>query len=216
MPIKHSLIICHPEAYSFTMAMAQRYEKTVRRFRHQVEVRDLYRLGFDPLLKAQERPGAPDHAIPEDVAAELQALSDTDIFVLVYPLWFGAPPAAIKGYIERVFGAGFPFATQATRRRHPLLAGKRLVSITASGSMSAWLDEKGVMMSLRNLFEQYLADIFGLARVDHVHLDGVIPGLPEREYRQLLQKVEDTAKAVIADHMEVLRNPVLGQPGRAA
>lgn len=75
MPIKHSLIVCHPEATSFTMAIAHRYAETVGRFRHQVEVRDLYRLGFDPLLKAEERPGAPDHAIAQDVVAELGALA---------------------------------------------------------------------------------------------------------------------------------------------
>ena len=207
MPIKHSLIVCHPEATSFTMAIAHRYAETVGRFRHQVEVRDLYRLGFDPLLKAEERPGAPDHAIAQDVVAELGALAGTDIFVLVYPLWFGARPAAITGYIERVFGAEFLFSSETTRHRHPLLAGKRLVSLTVSGSMSAWLDEKGVLLSLRNLFEQYLADIFDMTAVDHVHLDGVIPGLPDLEYRQLLLQVEDVAKAVMANHQVALRVP---------
>lgn len=205
MPVKHSLIVCHPEAKSFTLAIAHRYAETVRRYRHQVEMRDLYRLAFDPILNAEERPGAPDFAIPQDVVTGLRALASTDIFVLVYPIWFGAPPAAIKGYIERVFGAGFPFATEATRHRHPLLADKRLVSLTVSENMSAWLHEKGVLLSLRNLFEQYRADIFGMTAIDHVHLDSVVPGLPELEYRQLLLRVEDVAKAVMANHQVALR-----------
>ena len=100
--VKHAVIACHPEHRSFTLSVAERYAKTVRGHGHEAVVRDLYRLRFNLVLRARERRGVP----APDVNREWGALGKPDVFVLVYPIWFGAPPAMLKGYIDRVFGAG--------------------------------------------------------------------------------------------------------------
>ena len=56
---KHAVIACHPEEASFTLSVAQRYAETVRARAQDVVVRDLYRMGFDPVLSATERHGHP-------------------------------------------------------------------------------------------------------------------------------------------------------------
>ena len=58
-PLKHAIIACHPDEASFTLALAQRYAEAVRAHGHETVVRDLYRLGFDPVLKNDERQGTP-------------------------------------------------------------------------------------------------------------------------------------------------------------
>ena len=63
--------------------------------------------------------------------------------------------------------------------------------------MSAWLDEKGVLGSLRNLFDRYLGDVFGLPETHHYHFDGVQPGLPERDYRFHLARADEAAVEVL-------------------
>ena len=55
---------------SFNMAVAQAYCETVRGLGHQAVLRDLYRMGFDPVFKPSERPTDPDFALSPDVAAE--------------------------------------------------------------------------------------------------------------------------------------------------
>src|SRR5689334_7807943 len=106
-PRKHVVIACHPEAESFTLSVARAYCDAVVDRGQGAILRDLYRIGFDPVLKAPERlPDAPFVPSP-DVRDELALLEGADAFVLVYPLWFGTPPAMMKGYIERVLGAGF-------------------------------------------------------------------------------------------------------------
>jgi NAD(P)H dehydrogenase (quinone) len=152
-------------------------------------VRDLYRLGFDPVLKDDERQGRPGR----DVLREWQVLGDIDVFVLVYPIWFGAPPAMMKGDIDRVFGAGRTRGAGGEESEVGRLHGKHLVSLTLSGSMRAWLNEKGVLGSLRNVFDRYMAEVFGLAETHHYHFDGVQPGLPERDYRFHLAKAGEAA-----------------------
>lgn len=78
------------------------------------------------------------------------------------------------------------------------LTGKRLVSLTSSGSHRAWLDEKGVLASLRTVYDRYLSDVFGFAETHRYHFDGVTDDVPEREIRMHLDEVEKTARDVMA------------------
>jgi NAD(P)H dehydrogenase (quinone) len=192
--IKHAIIACHPLKKSFTMAVAHRYAETVAGHGHEVVIRDLYRTGFNPVLKAKERRGRP----AADVAREWAALGKPDVFVLVYPIWFGTPPAMLKGYIDRVFGAGRSRGQGGEGGSRELLAGKRLVSLTSSGSLDAWLAEKGVLGSLRTIFCRYLADVFGFAETHFYHFDGVTAELPEREVRMHLAAAEAAAREVMS------------------
>jgi NAD(P)H dehydrogenase (quinone) len=186
---KHAIIAAHPSAKSFTLSVAERYAETVRAHGHEAMIRDLYRTGFDPVLREQERQGEP----AKDVTQEWALLGKVDVFVLVYPIWFGTPPAMLKGYIDRVFGAGRTLGWGGEGGEGEVLSGKRLVSLTSSGSMRAWLDEKGVLGSLRNVFDRYLAEVFGFSETARYHFDGIGRDLPEREARMHLKQVENAA-----------------------
>jgi NAD(P)H dehydrogenase (quinone) len=186
---KHAIIAAHPSAKSFTLSVAERYAETVRARGHEAVIRDLYRMGFDPVLREQERQGNPG----EDVVQEWALLGKVDVFVLVYPIWFGTPPAMLKGYIDRVFGAGRTLGWGGEGGEGEVLSGKRLVSLTSSGSMRAWLDEKGVLGSLRNVFDRYLAEVFGFAETARYHFDGIARDLPDRDARMHLKQVENAA-----------------------
>ena len=190
--VKHAVIVCHPAEESFTMSVAKRYADTVSARGQQVLLRDLYRLDFDPVLRDEERFGAP----REDVAKEWALLGKVDIFVLVYPIWFGAPPAMLVGYIDRVLGAGRERGLEGEEGE--LVAGKRLVSLTSSGSMRAWLNEKGVLNSLRTVYDRYLSDVFGFVETARYHFDGVGPDTPARDIRIHLTAAENAAREVMS------------------
>lgn len=192
--IKHAIIACHPLAKSFTMAIAEKYAATVKAHGHEVVIRDLYRAGFDPVLKAKERQGKPG----ADVTREWIALGKPDVFVLVYPIWFGTPPAMLKGYIDRVFGAGRSRGQGGEGGARELLAGKRLVSLTCSGSLQPWLAEKGVLGSLRTVFCRYLSEVFGFTEAHVYHFDGITADVPEREIRMHLLGAEKAAREVMS------------------
>ena len=193
-PLNHALIVSHPSEDSFTLTVARRFLETVEGHGQTGFIRDLYRIGFDPLLKESERHGE----IADDVEAELALLDGTDVIVLVYPIWFGAPPAMLKGYVDRVFGAGRAAGQVQDGAAAGRLAGKQLVSLQLSGSMRAWLHEKGVMMSLRNLFERYLCEVFCLPESHSYHFDGITQEMDEKDAAFHLAKVEEAAQAVLA------------------
>ncbi len=191
---KHAVILAHPAQDSFTRKMAQRYIDTVRGHGHEAVLRDLYGMGFDPVLKDAEREGRPE----ADVLQEWATLGKPDVFVLVYPIWFGTPPAMLVGYIDRVFGAGRTFGGGGAGGTSEMLAGRHLVSLTTSGSLRAWLDEKGVLNSLRTVYDRYLSDVFGFVETARYHIDGIAPGMKDWEPRNHLLEVEKAANAIAA------------------
>jgi NAD(P)H dehydrogenase (quinone) len=178
--MKHAIIVGHPDPNSFTSALAKAYGEAVSVLGHEHLTRDLYRLAFDPRLKLSEIPGRTDWAPAPDVVAERQLLKDVDVFAFVYPLWFNTPPAIVKGYIERVFGVGFGYAELHGGGRGPLLTDRQLVHVSASGSSSAWLNEQGAWVSLRNLFDDYFGKVCGMRVRPHIHFDSIVPGLAQR------------------------------------
>jgi len=191
---KHAVVACHPDEKSFTLAVANRYAEAVRKHGHEAIVRDLYRMKFNPVLGSRERKGYP----AKDVTNEWGTLGKVDVFVLVYPIWFGTPPAMLKGYIDRVFGAGRTRGQGGEGGPRELLEGKRLVSLTSSGAMSAWLAEKGVLGSLRTVYDRYFSEVFGFTETHRFHFDGVIDDLPEHDVAMHLNDVDKAARDVMS------------------
>jgi NAD(P)H dehydrogenase (quinone) len=192
--MRHAIVVGHPSADSFTMAMASRYAETVAQDGDEVVMRDLYRIGFDPILKEAERHGTPG----SDVHAEWAHLGKPDVFVLVYPIWFGAPPAMLKGYVERVFGAGRSRGFEPSGAQGDLFAGKHMVSLTCSGQKQPWLEERGIPESLRTIYDRYLADRLGVAETHRYHFDGVSDSCSASEINAYLDAVERAARAVMS------------------
>lgn len=196
---KHVVILCHPDESSFNASVARTYCEAVRAIGHEALLRDLYRMGFDPVLKATEQPGRPDFKLETDVGAELDLLQGADAFVLIYPIWFGTPPAMLKGYVERVLGCGFSHRAVRARQFHPMLSGSRLLSFTSSGTTKQWLEEQGAWQSLRQLFDQYIAHAFSLDRHEHVHFSAIVDGLKPRFVEEHLEEVRQQARKICSN-----------------
>lgn len=195
---RHAVILCHPDPSSFNHAIAAAYCDAVRGAHQDVVLRDLYAVGFDPVLKATERPTNVAAVYGADVLAEADMIAGCDAFVLIYPIWFGTPPAMLKGYVERVFGAGVqPDALQG-RVRTDLLGGKRLLSFSTSAASKVWLDEQGQGQGLNSVFDQYLVHAFGMRSQEHRRFAHIVPGLSVRFADQYLCEVAAQARRTCA------------------
>ena len=204
-PIQHLVVLCHPERGSFNHQVAETYSETARELGHKVQLRDLYALRFDPVLEFAGQ--SLDLRILDD-ATEIRAC---DVLTLVYPIWFGLPPAMIKGYVDRVLGAGFRPTRDRLRANSPFLHGKRMLSITTSASTEAWLAEQGQLSALRDGFDAYLATIFGLARAARVHFDSIVPDLDAQYAREQLERVREATRAICADAQDAAYRKVAAE-----
>jgi len=197
-PPCHIVVLAHPDPQSFNATIADTYCQTVRECGQESILRDLYAIGFDPVLKDSERPGTQGFALSKDVRDELAAIDGGDVFTLVYPIWFGMPPAMMKGYIDRVLGAGVTHREIQDRAGQGVLRDKRMVSITTSGTREVWLDEQAQIESLKNVFSHYLSNAFGAKSVEHLQFGGITEGFSKRFIDQNLQDVRDRARKVCA------------------
>lgn len=189
--MQHALLFAHPRPVSFTGAVAEAYTKAAKALGHTVVTRDLYRIGFNPVLKASELPWSESKSLEPDVAAERALLQDCDVFVLVYPFWLNAPPAMMKGYLERVFGFGFAYGGGG-HSYEPLLSGRRLISFSSSGAPLPWLKKTGAFDAECALFGNYIAELCGMTQLDHIHVGGIVPGASECFVRARLEDVHQT------------------------
>ena len=106
------VIYCHPDAGSHNHFVLEAVVRGLKATGTTYEVLDLYQSGFDPRLRAAEyarmfvTPSAPE----EDDVVRLQAqVAAAANLVFVYPIWWYAMPACLKGYIDRVFTPGFAY-----------------------------------------------------------------------------------------------------------
>jgi len=194
--MKHVVIVAHPNPKGVSCQIAHAYARAAASLEQETLIRDLYRLGFDPCLKAEETPGARGYAMHADVLRERDLLSSADVFAFVYPLWFNAPPAMLKGYVDRVFGMGFGYAPDARGGNVALLDGKRLISFTTSGAPDSWVKETGAVDGLVKGFDRHLAAVCGMMVVDHVNFGGVTPGITEEAVEDILGQVRAAVRRV--------------------
>lgn len=154
----HVLVVyAHPEPRSLNGALKDVAVGGLRALGHDVQVSDLYAMTWKSTLDAADfqdveggdrlhitaasRRAFEGGSQSADVVAEQRKLLWADAVVFQFPLWWSAPPAILKGWIDRVFGNGFGYGIgsydgpqRARRYGDGTLAGKRaLVSVTGGG-----------------------------------------------------------------------------------
>ncbi|WP_176482748.1 NAD(P)H-dependent oxidoreductase [Sphingobium sp. D43FB] len=191
---KHVVILCHPERDSFNAAVADRYCAVVEDAGQEAVLRDLYAMKFDPVLQANEQPGSKTFFESPHIAHELDIIANAAVLVFVYPIWFGTPPAMLKGYVDRVLGSDFSFRALRVRDASSHMIGAHLLSFTSSGNSQIWLDEEGEWQSLINVFDHYLKKAFSMASTQHSHFSRINEGLSERFFLQYMEEVSEAAR----------------------
>jgi len=188
--MQHLIIVSHPNAKSFTLAVARAYGEALEQLHQPVETHDLYRMGFDPLLPAAELTGPSTDTMVRNAQEAVRA---ADVVAFVYPLWWLAMPAMLKGYVDRVFARGFAY-DMVNGVMHGLLAPKRAVMITLSGAPMSALIEGGDWDAVRTLQDRHIVRAAGLELVEHLHLDGIGPELMSFAADDLLERVRACAR----------------------
>ena len=159
-------VYAHPEGRSLNARLRDAGIAAARAAGHEVEVSDLYAMSWTATLAPDDfgdladRPpelGRASHraydagTLAPDIRAEQRKLLRADALVLQFPLWWYAPPAMLKGWIDRVFTKGFAFGIadpqcpgRTLRYGDGPLAGRRAQVITTVGSPAPAMGPRGV------------------------------------------------------------------------
>lgn len=151
------VVFAHPIRNSFVGACLDQVVATLKDRASEVRVLDLYGLDFRAHLSLDEwqayfepvaeKPGLAEH---------YDALRWAEALVFVYPTWFGAQPAILKGWFDRVWVDNVAFRLPEKQGRlRPMLKQIRSVTVVTTHGSSKWLNslqgEPGKRVILRGL-----------------------------------------------------------------
>ena len=131
--MKHLIVYSHPNPKSFSHAIFETATETLKSNNHEMVVRDLYSLNFDPVLKASDFVSIQAGDITSDIKEEQNHVTWCDIMTMIYPVWWTGLPAMFKGYIDRVFSHGFAYAI-GDKGIEQLLAGEKVIIFNTQGT----------------------------------------------------------------------------------
>jgi NAD(P)H dehydrogenase (quinone) len=167
---KAHILFAHPNLESFNGQMRNIAIETLETAGYAVTVSDLYQMKFKASVDAddftelynadffdvqtEQSAAAKRQTFAADIQREHQLLSDADLIVMQFPLWWHSMPGLLKGYIDRVFSMGWAYGGSKA------LAGKKvLVSTTTGAPDFAWTGERG---TVQENFKHLFIGTFGL------------------------------------------------------
>jgi len=193
-PTKHLVVLAHPRAASFTRQVCDRYLDGVRSLGHTVVLRDLYAMKFDPVATADEAFTRPAADPAPDVRIEMDHLIAADVVTFIAPVWWIAPPAILKGWLDRVLrGGGFAYGYGPAGPRG-LLAGKRGLVFTSSGSTEQEFIDSRKLDAIRVMWGVGTVEFCGIAMLDHLHFGPVGSRSKPEMIAGYLQQVQDCVR----------------------
>ncbi|MEM5472814.1 NAD(P)H-dependent oxidoreductase [Hoeflea sp. AS60] len=139
----HILVVhAHPVASSFNANLFRMAVDRLRKNDHQVDVIDLYKDGFNPVMSEDERSNYHDPEINrKPVEDYVERLLKAEALVLVYPVWNYGFPAILKGWFDRVFLPGVSFGLVNGKVRPTLHNIGKIIVVTSYGGsrFRSWL-----------------------------------------------------------------------------
>ncbi len=99
----------HPDKESFCFALHNAYKEGALSKGDEVQEIILAEMDFNPILQHGYRKRTDQEP---DLIDAWEKIQWAEHIVWIYPTWWAAPPALMKGFIERVFLPGFAFQYQ--------------------------------------------------------------------------------------------------------
>ncbi|HEY4526326.1 MAG TPA: NAD(P)H-dependent oxidoreductase [Candidatus Paceibacterota bacterium] len=135
------ILLGHPDKSGMTGAFADAYEKGARGAGHTVERMNIGEMQFDPILHKGYRER---QNLEPDLERFQKLVTESDHFVILYPVWWVGMPAILKGLFDRAWlpGSAFRYIKTKSGQRtvfwHRLFRGKTARIIMTSGT-APWL-----------------------------------------------------------------------------
>lgn len=148
--MKALIVYWHPEPKSFNHAMFVTAIEALTTSGAEVRSSDLHAMTFDPVsgrtnfktvknpdyLKPQlEEIYATEHnGFSEALESEMQKLEWCDLMIWQFPLWWFGLPAALKGWVDRVFAMGRAYGGGRIYETGIFKGKRALLSLTTGGA----------------------------------------------------------------------------------
>lgn len=190
--MKTLVVLAHQHQDSFNHAISKEVESTLKDKGHEVIVRDLYKLNFQPLLMPEDTASMKAGKIPDDIKAEQDLISESEAIIFIYPIWWSNMPAILKGYFDRVFSFGFAY-TAGEQGAVPLLTGKKGMIINTYGAPEMHYESIGMNAAFKTIMDTGVFGFTGIEPVDHL-LFGSVTDVDDAARQKMLETIKESVR----------------------
>lgn len=193
--MNHLVIFAHPNPKSFGKGIVDTIQKTVEDNGSKIIIRDLYAIGFNPVLAPADFEAFQSGNTPQDIKTEQDHVSWADVITFVYPVWWLGLPAMLKGYVDRVlsYGFGYEYVNGAPAG---LLKGKKGLLFCTTGTPSDIYAQNGMHNSMKQTSDIGIFNFCGIEVVNHSFF-GAVPYVPDETRKDYLMEVEKIIKSTL-------------------
>ncbi|MGN7786481.1 NAD(P)H-dependent oxidoreductase [Niabella sp. 22666] len=168
--MKHLIIYAHPNPQSLNHLFKEVVKKALLHHSHEVIVRDLYHLNFNPILSLEDMAAQRKRVVSEVVRKEQQYIEWADALTFIYPVWWTGMPAIMKGYIDRVFSYEFAYRYDQGIQKG-LLTGKSAYIVNSHGKSKEEYGAIGMDNALKLTSDKGIYTYCGLDLKQHFFFD---------------------------------------------
>lgn len=173
--MKAHIVFAHPNLLSYNGQLRNTAIQSLEAIGWSVSISDLYQIKFKASadeedftslyntdffdLQSEQQVASERQTYSADIKREQAFLSEADLIIFQFPLWWYSMPALMKGYIDRVFSYGWAYGSGQA------LAGKKvLVSMTTGAPAFAWTENN--RGTIKEIFKHLFVGTFGLCGVE--------------------------------------------------
>ncbi|WP_338461488.1 NAD(P)H-dependent oxidoreductase [Brevibacillus borstelensis] len=191
MALKAYIVFAHEGHTSFCHEILERTKQTLDREGISYTVRDLYQQDFQPVFRGEDMHRVEEGHVSADIAEEQQQITDADLLVMIFPVWWWSPPAIMKGYFDRVFTNGFAFRYE---EKGPvgLLNGKQALVMTTTRESEHDMRASGMDQVMKKQMADGTLSMMGYKTLYHNF--AAVPYVSEAARRAMLDEVEHLLK----------------------
>lgn len=187
--MKHLVIYAHPQSESLNHSILNTAVNALEKKGHEVIVRDLYAMNFQPVLQISDLTAIKNGETPADLQQEQEYITNADCIILIYPIWWTGLPAILKGYIDRVFSYGFAYSYGGDGIV-PHLTDKKGMIVNTYGTPEEIYDQIGMTEALRLTSDIGIFEFTGIEPIEHLLFGGI--SNDETAMKERLYQVEET------------------------
>ena len=158
--MKACIVFAHEGDHSFNHEILARVKKSCEAANIQYVIRDLYEMNFQPVFTALDMKRIEHRNPSSDIEEEQSLITESDILIMIYPVWWWSPPAILKGYLDRVFTNGFAFRYEEDGPVG-ILRNKRAFVFTTTRESAKEMAEKGLDLVVRKQIVEGTLEMIG-------------------------------------------------------
>lgn len=185
--MKILIVVSHPKQDSLNHGLKDALVKGVQERGAEIEVLDLYKERFDPLLYDR----AENDNDPVILRMQ-QQVRDADGIIFVAPLWWANIPAMLKGFFDKVFTEGFAFKYNQAGLPEGILENKKALLLGTCDTPPAIARIAGTVMGFKSVVKGVLK--FSGIKDAKYKLFGSVLSSTEKKREEWLKKVEDLGR----------------------